>query len=189
MEQFFKLKGKLVYEPVRTELRKTFKAKTLIVDLPFDDLALYYCSVIKQKYGVHLHPPMWGNHVTVVRGDEKPPKSQVWKKHEGETVEFEVSPHLYRNWNFWCLPVRSQQLHDIRKELGLAAFHEMHVTVGREVDQPTKPAKFPAWSKPQLRYLADRPVFTPEAPCPVISPKPSTKPQSQRRVLSLRRST
>lgn len=158
MEQFYKLTGKLVYEPARQDLKKTFKAKTLIVDLPFDDLANFYLWQIKRKYLVHLHPPMWGNHVTVVRGDEKIPHPEHWKKYEGEEVEFEVMPHLYKVWDFWALPVRSPRLYGIRAELGLKVFHEMHITVGRETDHDRK-----VWNKKQLKMLSQRPVFIPEA--------------------------
>lgn len=166
MEQFFQLSGILRYEPVRPDLRKTFKAKTLIVDLPFDDLSNYYRALIKKKYGVHLHPPMWGNHVTVVRGDEKPRHKHLWKKYEGKAIKFDVSPHVYKVWNFWTLPVKSDALYDIRAELGLTAFHDLHVTIGREVDP-----KVPAWSPKQLAYLHQRkapveklPTLMPRAP-------------------------
>lgn len=157
MTDLYKLEGKLVYEPNRPDLRKTFKAKTLIVDLPFDDLANFYRALIKKRYGFHLHPPMWGNHVTVVRGDEKPPNLDKWKAYEGETVEFEVSPHVYKQWDFWILPVKSERLHEIRRELGLTAFHELHITIGRETDHDRK-----VWTSKQLKFLAQRPVFKPE---------------------------
>jgi hypothetical protein len=157
MDQFFKLKGRLVYEPPRADFKKAFKTKTLIVELPFDDLANYYISQVSRKYLVRLDPPMWGNHVTVVRGDEKPKNMEAWKKHEGEIVEFEVSPHVYRNWDFWALPVRCKRLFEIREELGLKVFHEMHVTIGRETDHDRR-----LWTKKQLSFLSQRPVFGPE---------------------------
>ena len=149
----YKLQGRLVYEPPRPDLKKTFKAKTLIVQLPFDDLANLYRWFVKQKYFVSLNPPMWGNHVTVVRGDERVPNSLLWKKHAGEFVEFEVVPHLYKVWDFWALPVYSTRLSELRSELGLKVFHEMHLTIGRETDHDRK-----LWSKEQLRFLNERPT-------------------------------
>lgn len=172
--QSYKLQGTLIYEPQRPNLKKTFKAKTLIVQLPFDDLANLYRWFVKQKYGFHLLPPMWGTHVTVVRGDEKLPKPEAWKKYAGESVDIEVVPHLYKVWDFWAMPVRSQRLYELRDELGLEVFHEMHLTIGRETDHDRK-----LWTLRQLKFLSERPM--PEA----TTPKP-IEVRNGRKVLTLK---
>jgi hypothetical protein len=150
----FKVTGKLVYEPSRPNMRKQYKLKTLVLNLVYDDLANLYRFFVKQKYGIHLDPPMWGNHITVIRGDEKPPRPELWKAYEGEFMDIEISPHIYKTRNFWTLPVKSKRLHDIRKELGFKNYHEMHLTIGREVA-----SKVPTWTKKQLDYLSDRPKY------------------------------
>lgn len=133
---WIKTRGRLSYDPVRKDLRKTYKQRTLVVELPRDELDLYYQWFLKKKYGswFELQRPMWGKHVTVVRGDEKGHDSASWEKHEGETIELFYSPLLENKWKFWSLPVRGDELFWLREELGLVAAHNFHITVARQYD-------------------------------------------------------
>ena len=158
--RWLKTKGRLVYDPVRRDLKKTHKERTLIVELPWDDLDLYYQWFLRKRYGTWFDHelrkqrvyneqqtalreidenipcvtrPMWGKHVTIVRGDEKGFKSPLWGKHQGETVDIYYSPALTRTWKFWSLPVKGDGLFELRSELGLKAFHDFHITVAREM--------------------------------------------------------
>lgn len=130
-----KIKGRLVYEPNRgSDFRKTFKAKTLVLELPNDQLDLYYQWFLEKKFGswYKTQRPMFGLHVTVVRGDEKVKNAAAWKKHAGEEIVVEYNPvELRKKWQFWSMPVRSSRLEQLRAELGLSAFHDFHVTVAR----------------------------------------------------------
>lgn len=140
MEQWYKLSGVLVYDPVRLDFKKSHKTKTLIVQLPRDTLDLYYQWLIKRQFGtwLELQRPMYGLHVTVVKGNERINVPACWKKHVGETVEILVGTHLRRNFQFWNLPVRSQRLNELRCELGLREDFPFHLTVGRQYEwQPT----------------------------------------------------
>jgi hypothetical protein len=144
------LSGVLIYEPNRdkdfegneTVFRKTFKTKTLIVQLhPSTDLNLYYEWFLKKKYGdrFKLQPPMFGLHVTVVRGDEKILHKSAWKKRNGELISFEYNPERLKSaWQFWSLPVRGTYLEQLRVGLGLSEFHDFHLTVGRVYDWQKK---------------------------------------------------
>lgn len=158
--RWLKTRGRLVYDPVRRDLKKTHKERTLIIDLPWDDLDLYYQWFLRKRYGTWFDHelrrqqvyneqqtslreidenvpcvtrPMWGKHVTVVRGDEKGFKSPLWGKHQGEMIDVYYSPKLTRTWKFWSLPVKGDDLFDLRRELGLKAFHDFHITVAREM--------------------------------------------------------
>jgi hypothetical protein len=134
--------GVLAYEPERTKVgkdtpvvfKKEHKVKTLVANLPESELGRYYRWFLKQNYGTwyHLQHPMFGLHVTVVRGDEKPKAPEHWRKHEGRTVQFEYNPTgIRKKWQFWSLPVRGRELEMLRGELGLQEEHDFHITVGR----------------------------------------------------------
>lgn len=132
-----KTTGKLVYDPIRFDFKKTHKQRTLILDLKRDDLDLYYQWFLKQKYGqwMSLQRPMYGVHCTVIKGDEFIPKDKLclWKKYQGQFLEIEYDPSkIERHWEFWSLSVKSKQLIEIRKELGLKEDFRLHITIGRQ---------------------------------------------------------
>lgn len=153
--------GRLLYDPVRRDLKKVHKERTLIVQLPRDDLDLYYQWFIRQRTGTwfnheakqqlifnetqtalvtrdvghaRVHRPLWGTHVTVVRGDELGYKSANWQKYHGQLITIQYSPDMNKIWKFWSLPVKpSNLLLDLRAELGIKAHHDFHITIAREM--------------------------------------------------------
>lgn len=142
-DDWIKLQGRLVYDPARSftrvdgqvvNLRKQYKARTLIVDLPRDGLWRFYQWILKTKYGtwLELESPMWGTHITVVRGDEEAWKHPRWLAHKDELVELEYSPILQYHFGFWSLPVRGKRLEALRLELDLTRHHNFHITIGRQ---------------------------------------------------------
>lgn len=150
----YKLTGKLQYEPHRQDFKKSFKARPLIVQFPYDDLSAYYRWFIERKYGLKLQAPMFGCHVTIVRGDEPGWKAKNWKKYEGHKLTVEVSPLVYKQRIFWALPIRCQRAHEIRHELGLRNFHNLHLTIGREY--PEDANRY--WSQRQMHYLQEQAI-------------------------------
>jgi hypothetical protein len=116
-----------------------------VVELPrYSQLGDFYRWLIEQKYGqnMRLQAPMFGLHVTVVRGDERVKNVQAWKKHAGEVIEFEYSTDMKVDYTFWSLPVRSKRLEQIRTELGFVNLHNYHLTIGRQYDwQPIRKMK------------------------------------------------
>ena len=148
-----KTKGKLVYDPKRGEdFRKQHKTKTLILELSKDQLDLYYQWFLTKKYGqwLTMQRPMYGLHVTVVRGDEKisQDKLKVWKKYQNQTIEIDYDPTKIKiHWKFWSIPVYSKQLENIRAELGLKASHDFHMTIGRMYPDQKCPALLSSFYK------------------------------------------
>lgn len=157
---WLKTSGKLVYEPSRPGFKKSHKERTLIIELPRDDLDLYYQWFLRKQLGSWFDSyqrrqrvfndsqtalteiaenlplvtrPMWGMHVTVVRGDEPGWRSQAWKLHAGERIDVFYKPELERTWGFWSMPVKGDGLFELRRELGLKAYHDFHITVAREL--------------------------------------------------------
>jgi hypothetical protein len=94
---------------------------------------------------------MFGCHVTIVRGDEPGWKSKNWKKYEGHKLTVEVSPMVYKQRIFWALPIKCQRAHEIRHELGLRNFHNLHLTIGREF-----PEDDGRWSPRQLEVVKEQ---------------------------------
>jgi hypothetical protein len=134
-----KITGKLIYDPHRSNFRKTYKQRTLIVQLPHDQLDLYYQWFLTKKFGtwMTLQRPMFGLHVTVVGGNEHIPKNKLhlWKKYHGQAIELEYdNSSIERHWHFWSMSVKSQKLQDIRQELGLILDYRLHITFGRQYD-------------------------------------------------------
>ena len=134
-----KCAAKLVYDPNRPDFKKAHKTRTLIAQLRRDDLDLYYQWFLKQKFGQYLEiqRPMFGTHVTIVRGDESigRDKMHLWKKYEGQILSFNYDPcSLERHWQFWSIRVESTDMCDIRAELGLRHQPNFHITIGRQYD-------------------------------------------------------
>jgi len=130
--QWVKLRGRLRYEPPRPGFKKVNKQRTLVLELPRDGLTTMYRWLIKRRYFLNLQPPMWGNHITIVGGLEHIPDLSAWKKHEGELIDFELSPDVYKHWKFWVMPAHSPRFAELRAELGLKPWDEFHLTIGRE---------------------------------------------------------
>ena len=139
MTNWIKTSGKLVYEPNRHEFKKTHKMRTLIVELKRDQIDLYYQWFLTKQFGswIQMQRPMFGTHVTVVKGNEQihPSKMAAWKKYEGKEIDFEYSVEkIERHWQFWSMTVRSTKLEQIREELGLRPNFRFHITIGRQYD-------------------------------------------------------
>lgn len=142
-----KVVGKLVYDPERDvsvtkeaiKFKKVHKQRTLVVELPWSQLHLYYQWFLRKEFGgwFELQPPMYGLHVTVVKGDEHidPKFLDLWKKYDGEEIEIEYDPtRIERHWKFWSITVVSPRLVEIRKELGLRIDFRLHLTIGRQYE-------------------------------------------------------
>lgn len=135
-------KGKLIYDPIRPGFRKEHKQRTLIVELPKDQMDLYYQWFITNKYGhnMDMQRPMYGLHCTVVKGNEfiAPDKLALWKKYSSQLIEIDYNPEkIERHWQFWSITVDSPKLVEIRRELGLRTDYRLHITIGRHYDWQT----------------------------------------------------
>lgn len=100
-----------------------------------DDIAKYYAWMLKRR-GVEMYPNdkgLWGTHISVMKGDPAP-NPVAWKKYEGYEVEFHYN-HLirYDNGKHAWVDVYSEDLSQIREELGFGPKYWYHLTVGRLV--------------------------------------------------------
>ncbi|HJU39211.1 MAG TPA: hypothetical protein VJ724_06520 [Tahibacter sp.] len=78
-----------------------------------------------------LQAPLWGPHVSVIRGEE-PAASDAWGALDGATVEFRYDPLARETDGYvWC-PVDCDAVLDLREQLGLTREPNpsLHLTIG-----------------------------------------------------------
>lgn len=128
----FSAVGKIIYDPTAGKAANPW---WVIVECPKDILD-YYHYWMKREKGIHLNKPLFGAHISVIRGEEPPKeKQQLWRNHHEKEVTFYYSPNLDTEGEYWWLDVSCPDLLSIREELGLQAEVEFgfHFTIGREL--------------------------------------------------------
>jgi len=141
----FNLTGKLVFQPQRpNDFRKQNKLETLVLELRgCNDISKYYIKLIEQELGpwTNLASPMFGMHVTIVRGnsDRFDPKQLAKVSGQEMTVTvdpltLERTPWSKNNPAFWTMEVKSPKIHQLRVSLGVKPIYDFlpHLTVARE---------------------------------------------------------
>jgi hypothetical protein len=127
--------GKLVYNPHRPDLRKTRQADDWWLVVNTDNgIGEYYRWWIKKMKGIELLRPAWRTHVSILNGREpvQPEYLHLWKKYQNKPIHFEYSVDIEQHWKFFVLPVRCEELVNIRGELGLSTKKSpLHITIGR----------------------------------------------------------
>ncbi|HEY8505328.1 MAG TPA: hypothetical protein VIL46_12150 [Gemmataceae bacterium] len=78
-----------------------------------------------------LQPPLWGAHISVIRGEE-PPDPAAWGRLDGQSVEFEFEPAVRETDGYLWVPVFCDPALRIREELALPREPNppLHLTVG-----------------------------------------------------------
>lgn len=156
-----KVTGTLVFEPDRgADFRKTGKLKTLILDLPgrkHAEIARYYASQITAVLGpwCNLLEPMFGTHITVVRGNGDRFKDAACQSVVGQKLTVTLDPTTLQRtpWSgknpaFWYMKVVSPELDDLRARLNVKPIfsYDAHLTVARESPDffmHVRPPKYP----------------------------------------------
>lgn len=126
-DQWIQFEGKLRYG----------RGNRLVADV-HPELTRFYRSFIPKhiKYNIPRYYP----HVTIVRGKyETPPDMSVWGKYHGKMVRFEYSPEIQIGRTYIWLPVRSEEIKEIRHGLGLDdcfdKFKGYHITIANRKEQ------------------------------------------------------
>lgn len=138
-----KSSGKVIYDPWRGDMkRRTNGWCVLDVDR---EITRYYREWLRIERHIHLQPPSWDAHISIVRGERiHPSKAHLWKKYHDKTIEFtyghpgdyyEVRSQLQdrrdESGQFFIVNIESPQLMDIRRALGLPTNWHLHLTFGR----------------------------------------------------------
>jgi hypothetical protein len=86
---------------------------------------------------ITLQPPLWGPHISVIRG-EVPPNAAAWGSADGATVEFEYSSELLETNGYVWSPVECTRALAIRELLELPRSPDppLHLSIGNSVVGP-----------------------------------------------------
>lgn len=123
--------GKVIYSP---SIKNVCDPTWIIIECE-KDIVDYYKWFLSKK-GIKLDGLMWGSHISVVRGEKwdkiEDEFKDKWKHNDGQIIEFYYGD-LVTNGIHWWLEVKSQDLEDIRKELGLKPHPDFgfHITIGK----------------------------------------------------------
>ena len=124
--------GNLRYSP--QALGTSFFNWWLVVDADQEIGRLYRALYKMEAFGCgSLQRPAWAEHVSVIRNEEPPEnKKHLWKKYDGEPIEFEYIPVVRGNGQHFWLDVHCERALEIRTELGLPyqPDYGLHLTIG-----------------------------------------------------------
>lgn len=111
------------------------------------EIARYYRWWLQFEKHIHLQPPSWGAHVSLVRGEKpRPDYLSLWKKYDGHKIELnychgiihahnsqrsDEKAHHVSEDKYYVIEIVSPQLKEIRKELGLPSHYDFHMTIGK----------------------------------------------------------
>lgn len=132
MEQIFNIAGRLIYDPPRDGMKKEHRAQKGWLILKLDDqLGSYYRWHVKKFLGWLLKGQAYGLHVSVITDrDDNKAEHKDWKKYNNKLISVSISVKMEQHWKFMVLPVYSEELNNIRTELGLKE-KNFHLTIGR----------------------------------------------------------
>lgn len=153
-----KYSGSVVYDPNRDKYGKKFKkehkTKTCILQMDNDSLSGIYRWFLEKNLGIHTQPPMFGNHITIVGGNESIRVTEQYSKlmkHQSLTFRL-ATQRIYKAHQFWVIPVidYTGQLVELRKQLlGYEKPINFHLTIGREY----RPEEYPSFGfEPCMAY-------------------------------------
>jgi hypothetical protein len=135
--------GIITYDPWRGDMKnRTTNWCVVNVD---KEITRYYREWLRSEKHIHLQPPSWDAHISIVRGERiRPDKAHLWKKYDGKRITFryehvadyrtDVSGRFDKQGDgglFYFVDVSSPELVEIRRELGLPSHWSHHLTFGR----------------------------------------------------------
>jgi hypothetical protein len=92
---------------------------------------LRYLFTLATYRTTRIQAPLWGTHVSVIRGEEPVIKSG-WERFNGEPVEFDYLPEVHETDGYLWAPVQCEVALRHREELGLPRepAPPLHLTIG-----------------------------------------------------------
>lgn len=150
--------GRIVYDPPRGDMKRRTKYWCVVdVDREITRYLRWWADKelinVTGADGYGLSQPAWDAHISIIRGEndvrQVPHRllKQLWGKYQGKLVEFDYSLDLRQagdkptynghvpKEHFWFVNVYSDELINIRKELGLPHDWRLHLTFGRTYDE------------------------------------------------------
>jgi len=123
--------GKVIYAPTV----KNICDPTWVI-LECDEEIINYYKWFLNKKGVKVDSPMWGSHISIIKGSTwdkiDVEHEEKWGYNNGQILEFQYGD-LVTNGVHWWLEAHSKQLEVMRQSLGLNTHtgFGFHVTIGK----------------------------------------------------------
>ncbi len=127
-------KGKVTFDPVAGKAKNQW---WYILECP-KDIIEYYGHWVMKETGLFINKPLFGSHISIIRGEEPHEECKhLWRYNHNEEIEFQFSPYAENAGDYWWLPVKSDDLAQIRINLGLSPYpeHGFHLTLGKLVQK------------------------------------------------------
>lgn len=125
--------GYFKLNPKRPGLKRRISDNWAVINVD-NQISNYYCWWMKRQYGFDLHRPMYGSHVTIFndkdRIKDKTKFLSTIGKYENMKIKFSYSPVVEQHWKFFVLPVKCEQMEELRYSVGLPILN-FHITIGR----------------------------------------------------------
>ena len=124
--------------------KKPFEEQTIIANVS-NDLTHLYSSFIKKKYGIEIEPPPFGAHITIQNGKQEIKNIERYSSYleslNGKFITVYYDPSFYLYWRFFAVSVFSEELTEIRNNLGIKDT-KFHITLGKIKDNSIVPESF-----------------------------------------------
>lgn len=128
--------GILKYDPPRGNMKR--KTEFWCVLNITNDFVKYYQDLIKREKFITLCEPAWGAHMSIIRGEKPTPdKMHLWKKYQNQkfdvTYDLDIKTAIDKRQpgEFYYVDAFSEELMNIRAEIGLPVYRTFHITIGR----------------------------------------------------------
>lgn len=124
MEKFYKVPSVLNYS----------SSGWIVANLN-SELQIYYHHILQKNLSIKLNRPKFGCHVTVVAGKyEQVTHRLAWNRYQKQPLMLEYNSQIKNIGDTWWLEVRSQNLVQLRNELGLTDIPKwpFHITVANK---------------------------------------------------------
>ena len=98
------------------------------------EIVEYYKWWVKRAHQIHLHRPLFGAHVSVMRGEQPSRGHELWGSHQDLSVEIKYGHAITHAHGYWFLPVECEALEQLRLSFGLEARPQFgfHLTIGSQ---------------------------------------------------------
>lgn len=127
----FKSYGKLLYDP----RKKNYYDDWWLLLECCPEIISYYKNMIEKELKIKLNKPMWGSHISIIRGEEpRGDLKQIWGYNQDMIIPFKCIK-LDCDENYWWLDIESERIFEVRSSYGLSERPRfgLHLTIGRIV--------------------------------------------------------
>lgn len=139
--------GVITYDPYRGDMKQRTMGWCVVnVDR---EITRYYRWWLQREKHIHLVPPSWDAHISIVRGERlRSSVEHFWKKYQGKKVDFQYQHGEYHCANdvknggmYYWVDVECPMFSEIRKELNLPVGWKFHITIGRTYEYEARKPK------------------------------------------------